>query len=88
MGIGQECLICVIRLGLVSADEARYDIISVRAEGVDMPTGMAKSRCAWEAVNVPAIRCLHSMCRGCGNGDRNLRTGGADDKWRIREHCE
>ena len=20
------------------------------------------------------------MCRGCGNGDRNLRTGGADDK--------
>ena len=33
MGIGQECLICVIRLGLVSAEGARCGIISVRAEG-------------------------------------------------------
>ena len=45
-----------------------------------MPTGKTKSRCAWEAVNAPAIRCLRAMCCGCGNGDRNLRTGGADDK--------
>ena len=58
-------------------DEARCGIISARAEGVDMPTGKTRSRCAWEAVNAPAIRGLHSMCRGCGNGDRNLRTGGA-----------
>ena len=75
MGIGQECLICVIRLGLVSADEARCDIISVRAEGADMPTGKAKSRCAWEAVNALVIRCLHAMRRGCGNANR--KAGGA-----------
>ena len=47
-------------------DEARYDIISVRAEGADMPTGKTRSKCAWEAVNAPAIRCLHAMRRGCG----------------------
>ena len=40
-----------------------------------MPTGKAKSRCAWEAVNAPAIRGLHSMCRGCGNANR--KAGGA-----------
>ena len=56
-------------------DEARYDIISVRAEGADMPTGKTKSRCAWEAVNAPVIRCLHAMRRGCGNANR--KAGGA-----------
>ena len=40
-----------------------------------MPTGKTKSRCALEAVNAPAMRCLHSMCRGCGNA--NLKAGGA-----------
>ena len=40
------------------SDEASYVIISVRAEGADMPTGKTKSRCSWEAVNLPAIRCL------------------------------
>ena len=34
--------------------EARCGIISARAEGADMPTGKAKSRCAWEAVNASA----------------------------------
>ena len=43
-----------------------YGIIPARAEGADMPTGKTKSRCAWEAVNAPAIRCLRAMCRGCG----------------------
>ena len=28
----------------------------MRAEGADMPTGKTKSRCAWEAVNAPAIQ--------------------------------
>ena len=45
-----------------------------------MPTGKTKSRCAWEAVNAPAMWRPYATCRGCGNGDRNLRTGGADDK--------
>ena len=40
-----------------------------------MPPGKTKSRCAWEAVNAPAIRGLHSMCRGCGNGSPNLVEG-------------
>ena len=56
-------------------DEARYDIISVRAEGADRPTGKTRSRCAWEAVNAPVIRCLHAMRRGCGNANR--KAGGA-----------
>ena len=47
-------------------EEARYDIIPVRAEGADMPTGKTRSRCAWEAVNAPAVRCLHAMRSGCG----------------------
>lgn len=38
--------------------EASYVIISTRAEGADMPTGKAKSRCAWEALNLPTVRCL------------------------------
>ena len=40
-----------------------------------MPTGKTKSRCAWEAVNAPVIRCLHAMRRGCGNANR--KAGGA-----------
>ena len=40
-----------------------------------MPTGKTKSRCAWEAVNAPVIRCLRAMCRGCGNGNANLVEG-------------
>jgi hypothetical protein len=48
---------------------ASYVIISGRAEGADMPTGKTKSRCAWEAVNAPAVRCLvekmlHGKVRG------------------------
>ena len=27
-----------------------------------MPTGKSKSRYAWEAANLPAIRRLHPMC--------------------------
>ena len=57
-------------------EEARRVIISVPAEGADMPTGKTKSRCAWEAVELPAIRCLHAMCRGCGAGNTNLVEGG------------
>ena len=57
--------------------ETRSVIILVLVEGADMPTGKTKSRCAWEAVNAPAILCLYVMCRGCGNGNRNLRIGGA-----------
>ena len=49
-------------------DEARYDIIPVRAEGVDMPTVKTKSRCAWEAVDAPSIWCLYAMCLGFGMG--------------------
>lgn len=56
-------------------DKARCGIISVRAEGADVPTEKTKSRCAWEAVNAPAIRCLPAMCRGCGNANR--KAGGA-----------
>jgi len=36
-------------------DKARCVIISVRAEGADMPTVKTKSRCAWEAVNASAV---------------------------------
>ena len=36
-------------------DKARCGIISVRAEGADMPTGKTRSRCAWEAVNASAV---------------------------------
>ena len=80
---GESRLICQCKYANVFGGihcEARGVIISVRAEGADMPTGKTKSRCAREAVNAPAIRGLPAMCRGCGNGDRNLRTGGADDK--------
>ncbi len=68
------------RIYINAGVDERCVIISVLAEGADMPTGNAKSRCAWEAVNAPAMRRLRAMRRGCGNGDRNLRTGGADDK--------
>ena len=63
------------------AIERRYDdkaervTIPVRAEGADIPTGKTRSRCAWEAVNAPVIRCLPAMCRGCGNANR--KAGGA-----------
>ena len=49
------------------AIERRYDdkaervTIPVRAERADMPTGETKSRCAWGAVNAPAVRWLHAM---------------------------
>ena len=56
-------------------DDVRCGIISVRAEGADVPTGKTKPRCAWEAVNAPVIRCLHAMRRGCGNANR--KAGGA-----------
>jgi len=59
----------------VCDDKARCGIISVRAEGADVPTGKTKSRCAWEAVNAPVILCLHAMRRGCGNANREA--GGA-----------
>ena len=58
------------------SDEASYVIISTRAEGADMPTGKAKSRCAWEAVNAPAVRCLHTMRPSYCNGNVNLAAGG------------
>jgi len=38
-------------------------------------TRKAMTRYAWESVNVPAIRCLPAMCRGCGNANR--KAGGA-----------
>ena len=40
-----------------------------------MPTGKTRSRCVWEAVNAPVIRCLHAMRRGCWNGSPNLVEG-------------
>ncbi len=43
-------------------DEARYDIISVRAEGADMPTGKTRSRCAWEAVNLSVVHNSGDSC--------------------------
>ena len=36
-----------------------------------MPTGKTKSRCAWETVNRPAIRCLYTILFGYENGNRN-----------------
>ena len=37
-----------------------------------MPTGKTKSRCAWEAVNLPASRCLQCAIRkkpsACADG--------------------
>ena len=42
-------------------DGARYVIISVRAGGADMPTGKTRSRCAWGAVNAPAVE----VCMQC-----------------------
>ena len=44
-----------------------------------MPTGKPKSRCAWEAVNLHAVRCPRAMCSGYGNGNTNLAEGGAND---------
>ena len=67
------------------AIERRYDdkaervIISVRAEGADMPTGTTKSRCAGEAVNLSASRCLHAMCSGYATGNKNLAEGGSKE---------
>ena len=44
-----------------------------------MPTGKTRSRCAWEAVKLPAIRCLYTMCPGYGNGNKYLAKGEAND---------
>ena len=55
--------------------DERCVIISVRAEGAYMPMGKTKSRCAWEAVNLPASRCLHAMCPGYATGNKNLAEG-------------
>ena len=52
-----------------------------------MPTGKTKSRCAWEAVNLPAIRCLHAMCFGYATGNKNLAEGGSNDKRRTERTC-
>ena len=60
-------------------DEMVCVIISARAEGADMPTGKTKSRCAWEAVNLPAVRCLHVMCFGYATGNKNLVGVGAKE---------
>ena len=60
-------------------DDAGRVIISGRAEGADMPTGKTRSRCAWEAVNAPAIRCPHTQFSGHATGNTNLAKGGSND---------
>ena len=56
-----------VQLAMAQRDdeEAKCGIISVRAEGGLMrkrETRKAMTRYAWEAVNVPAIRCLYTTC--------------------------
>ncbi len=54
---------CGKKCGKDFGGEARCVIISVRAEGGLMrkrETRKAMTRYAWEAVNVPAIRCLYT----------------------------
>ena len=53
-----------------------------------MPTEKTKSRCAWETVNLPTMRCLHAMCSGYGNGIANLPTGGLEEPDMNTEHPE
>ena len=40
-----------------------------------MPAGKTKPRCAWEAVNLPAIRRLHAQSYGSATGNANLAAG-------------
>ena len=73
-------------------DEAKCVIISVRAEGGLMrkrETRKAMTRYAWEAVNVPAIRCLYTTWSVYGVWNTNLAAGGANDTWRTeRADCK
>ena len=76
MAGGWRLKVCNHRIYVNAVVDERCVIISGQAEGADMPTGKTKSRCAWEAVNLPAIRCLHAMCSGYATGNKDLVEGG------------
>jgi len=54
------------RIYINAGVDERCVIIPVQAEGADMPTGKTKSRCAWEAVNAPAMAMADKLRRSSG----------------------